>query len=58
MKELYFITGNRHKLEEAKAISLAFGDMEIVGEDLGYPESQSDILSEIADEGAAYSYMS
>jgi len=48
-----FVTGNRHKVEEATAILHDY-DIEIVQNDCGYPELQDDDVAAIALYGAEY----
>jgi len=47
MKEIFFITGNKGKVEEAKAFFSDL-DIKIVQKDTGYPEIQADSLEEVA----------
>ena len=51
MKKLYFITGNKGKLIEAKK-KFSEIDIEIIQKDIGYPEIQADSLEEVAIFGA------
>jgi XTP/dITP diphosphohydrolase len=53
MKTVYFITGNKGKVLEAKT---KFSDLniDIVQEDLGYPEIQADSLEDVARFGAEH----
>ena len=53
MKTLYFITGNKGKVLEAKT---KFSDLniDIIQKDLGYPEIQADSLEDVALFGAEY----
>lgn len=48
-----FVTGNRHKVEEAIAICMPYG-IEIVQNDLGYPELQDDDVARVAAYGAEH----
>jgi len=47
MKEIYFITGNKGKVLEAKKKLLEI-DIEVNQKDIGYPEIQADSLEEVA----------
>jgi XTP/dITP diphosphohydrolase len=47
MKTIYFITGNKGKLEEAKQ-KFSTIDINIVQKDLGYPEIQAKNLEDVA----------
>jgi len=47
MKTVYFITGNKGKLKEAKKKFLKV-DINVVQKDLGYPEIQADALEDVA----------
>jgi len=51
MKTIYFITGNKGKVLEAKK-KFSDLDIEIIQKDLGYPEIQADTLEEVARFGA------
>ena len=51
MKTLYFITGNKGKLTEAKK-KFSEIDIKILQKDIGYPEIQADSLEEVALFGA------
>jgi len=53
MKTIYFITGNKGKVLEAKT---KFSDLniEIIQKDLGYPEVQADSLEDVARFGAEH----
>ena len=53
MKILYFITGNKGKLAEAKK-KLSVVNLKIVQKNLGYPEIQADNLEEVVSFGAKY----
>lgn len=53
MKTVYFITGNKGKLLEAKT-KFSDLDIDIVQKDLGYPEMQADSLNEVARFGAEH----
>ena len=53
MKELFFITGNKGKVHEAKEKLLPLG-FSVVQKDLGYPEVQADSLEEVAAWGATH----
>ena len=50
MKTLYFITGNKGKVLEAKNKFLEL-NIDIIQKDLGYPEIQADSLEEVASFG-------
>lgn len=52
VKVINFITGNKHKVKEAKGIFENFG-IELEHEDLGYPEIQGN-LEDVAKFGAKY----
>ena len=47
-----FITGNKHKVKEAKGIFLKFG-IQLEHADLGYPEIQGDLI-DVAKFGAKH----
>jgi len=47
MKTIYFITGNKGKLEEAKQKFSTVG-INVVQKDLGYPEIQAETLEDVA----------
>ena len=47
MKQIYFITGNKGKVREAKEKFSPLG-IEIVQKNIGYPEIQADSLEEVA----------
>ena len=47
MKTIYFITGNKGKLEEAKK-KFSTVDINVVQKDLGYPEIQAETLEDVA----------
>lgn len=53
MKKIYFITGNKGKVLEAKT---KFSDLniDIIQKNLGYPEIQADSLEDVARFGAEY----
>lgn len=51
MKTIYFVTGNKGKLLEAKA-KFSDLDIDITQKDLGYPEIQADSLEDVARFGA------
>jgi XTP/dITP diphosphohydrolase len=51
MKQLYFITGNKGKFEEAKK-KFSNVDIDIIQKDIGYPEIQADSLEHVAIFGA------
>jgi XTP/dITP diphosphohydrolase len=53
MNTIYFITGNKGKLLEAKE-KLSSMDIEIVQKNLGYPEVQADALEDVARFGVEY----
>lgn len=53
MKTLYFITGNKGKVLEAKT-KFSDLDINIVQKDLGYPEIQADSLEDVARFGAEH----
>jgi len=53
MKTLYFVTGNKGKVLEAKTKFLEL-DIKISQKDLGYPEIQADKLEDVALFGAEY----
>ena len=53
MKTIYFITGNKGKVLEAKKKFSEF-DIEIIQKDLGYPEIQADSLEDVAKFGVNY----
>ena len=52
MKTLYFITGNKGKVLEAK-MKFSNLDIKIIQKDIGYPELQADSLQEVARFGVA-----
>ena len=47
MKKIYFVTGNKGKVLEAKT-KFSDLDIEIIQKDIGYPEIQADTLEEVA----------
>ena len=53
MKKIYFITGNKGKVLEAKNKFSTF-NIEIVQKNLGYPEIQADSLEDVADFGVEH----
>jgi XTP/dITP diphosphohydrolase len=53
MRRIIFVTGNPHKVNEAKGIMTPLG-IEIVQNNCGYPELQEDDLEEIASFGAKW----
>lgn len=53
MKTLYFVTGNKGKVLEAKT-KFSNLDIKIVQKDLGYPEIQADSLEDVALFGAEH----
>jgi XTP/dITP diphosphohydrolase len=53
MKEIFFITGNKGKVQEATEKLKPFG-FSVVQKDLGYPEIQADSLEEVAAWGATH----
>ena len=53
MKSLFFITGNKGKLLEAK-MKLSDLNIDIVQKDIGYPEIQTDTLEKVALFGAEH----
>jgi len=53
MKSLYFITGNKGKVLEAKTKFSKLG-IKIIQKDLGYPEIQADSLEDVAIYGAEH----
>jgi len=53
MNTIYFITGNKGKLLEAKE-KFSSVDIEIVQKNLGYPEIQTDTLEDVARFGVEY----
>ena len=53
MKTVYFITGNKGKVLEAKT-KFSDLDIDIVQKDLGYPEIQSDSLEDVASFGVEH----
>ena len=53
MKTLYFITGNKGKVLEAKT-KFSDLDIKIIQKDIGYPEIQVDTLQEVARFGVDY----
>ncbi|RZN60830.1 XTP/dITP diphosphatase [Methanonatronarchaeum sp. AMET6-2] len=52
MKEICFVTGNRHKVDEAEKI---LKNTKVVMKDIGYPEIQ-DTLENVAGWGAKHAY--
>jgi len=53
MKKLYFITGNKGKVREAKEKLRPLG-FSVVQKNLGYPELQADSLEEVAQQGVEH----
>jgi len=53
MKTIYFITGNKGKLEEAKK-KFSTVDINVVQKDLGYPEIQAEALEDVAKFGVEH----
>jgi XTP/dITP diphosphohydrolase len=53
MRTIYFITGNKGKLEEAKN-KLSEVNIKVVQKNIGYPEIQADSLEDVASFGAKY----
>lgn len=53
MKKIYFITGNKGKLIEAKN-KFSIYNIEIIQKNLGYPEIQADSLEDVAGFGVKY----
>ena len=53
MKTIYFITGNKGKLEEAKK-KFSTVDINVVQKDLGYPEIQAETLEDVAKFGVEH----
>lgn len=53
MKTIYFITGNKGKLEEAKQKFSTVG-INVVQKDLGYPEIQAETLEDVAKFGVEH----
>ncbi len=53
MKTVYFITGNKGKLEEAKK-KFSTVDINVVQKDLGYPEIQAEMLEDVAKFGVEH----
>jgi len=50
MKKIYFVTGNKGKVLEAKK-KLSKIDIDIIQKNVGYPEIQADSLEEVAEYG-------
>jgi len=53
MKTVYFVTGNKGKVIEAKK-KLSKNGIKIIQKDIGYPEIQTDNLERVADYGVKY----
>ena len=53
MRTIYFITGNKGKLKEAKSM-LSKINVNVIQNNLGYPEIQADSLEDVASFGAKY----
>ena len=51
MKKIYFITGNKGKYIEAKN---KLSNIEVLQNNLGYPEIQAETLEEVAEFGVKY----
>jgi XTP/dITP diphosphohydrolase len=53
LRRLTFVTGNRGKAEELRALCAPLG-IEVAQDPRGYPEVQADTLAEVAEEGARH----